>query len=297
MVTRILLALLVMAGVAHAQTTRLRIGIYAPSVEFDTAQERLAYVQGLAKAIEQATGIPTQGLPYASLAALKKDAPDFAIVDGLCYATNRGWGLIANARIDGSITRMWGLFASGASNMQQLRGKKLAYMQTGCNDKGFIDNAMLDSEVDDRFFGGRAAERDLKAAIAAVQSYRTAQAVFAPTSSAKGLTKLFDTGSVPNPAFVQINNKLPSSTSGKVASAVLSYGGSGKIDRWSRPSNDVFSSLASQLQPKRKAGTFATPEPARIGNQQVVNDPATIRDPELVSVRSHFVRPRGARMD
>ena len=44
MVTRILLALVVLTGVASAQQTppQIRIGIYAPSVEFGTAQARLA---------------------------------------------------------------------------------------------------------------------------------------------------------------------------------------------------------------------------------------------------------------
>ena len=60
MVTKILTALLVMTGVASAQApAKIEIGIYAPSVEFGTAQARLAYVQGLAKAIEQNTGIKT----------------------------------------------------------------------------------------------------------------------------------------------------------------------------------------------------------------------------------------------
>src|SRR2546425_943294 len=85
---------------------------------------------------------------------------------------------------------------------------RLAFVQTGCNDAGFIDNAMLESEVDANFFGGRAGEKDLTAAIADVASYKTAQAVFAPVGAPKGLTKVFDTGTVPNPAFVELSGKL-----------------------------------------------------------------------------------------
>ena len=40
--------------------------------------------------------------------------------------------------------------------MQALRGKKLAFVATGCGDNAFIDNAMLESEVDATFFAARA---------------------------------------------------------------------------------------------------------------------------------------------
>ena len=90
---------LCVCAVAQAQPApeRIRIGLYAPSVEFGTAQGRLAYVQGLAKAIEQATGTKTEAQSYASLAALKADAVDYAIIDGPCYAVNlKAWKLVAH---------------------------------------------------------------------------------------------------------------------------------------------------------------------------------------------------------
>ena len=84
-------ALAGLTAVAAAQPAqKITIGIYAPSVEFGAAQARLAYVQGLARAIEQATGVKTEAQSYANVAALKKDAVDFAIIDGMCYATNLG---------------------------------------------------------------------------------------------------------------------------------------------------------------------------------------------------------------
>jgi hypothetical protein len=300
MVTKILTALLVMTGVASAQApAKIEIGIYAPSVEFGTAQARLAYVQGLAKAIEQNTGIKTEAVPYASLAALKKGAPDFAIVDGPCYAANQGLGqLIANANIGGT-SRPYALFSNAGDTMQSLKGKKLAYVAAGCNDTGFIDNAMLESEVDPSFFGARVGEKDLTGAAASVASYKTAQAVFAPTSSpsVKGLTKVFDTGNVPNPAFVEIGNKLPAGTSAKVAAAVTGYGGSGAISGWTKPTKDPYNSLQGRLSPVRKQGVFAQPEPGRIPTQNVLQPIPTLKDFATVSVRPHFVRAPAGRMD
>ena len=129
MVTRALLLVAVLASVASAED-KITVGIYAPSVEFGTAQARLAYVQGLAKAIEQNTGIKTEAQSYANVAALKKDAVDFAIIDGVCYATNLGWRLLANASVGGATSRPWALYAS-VSDMPSLRGKKLSYITTG----------------------------------------------------------------------------------------------------------------------------------------------------------------------
>ncbi len=290
MVTRVLLALLVLTGVASAQQApaKLRIGIYAPSVDFGTAQARITYVQGLAKAVEQATGIPTQAQSYANMAALKKDNPEFAIIDGLCYATNLGWTLHANANIGGSTTRMYSLYASGASDMLSLKGKKLAYVQAGCNDGGFIDNAMLDSEVDsDKFFSSRVDSNELAGAVASVASYKTAQAVFAPAAMSKGLTKLFDTGNVPNPAFVQLS-ALPTAVSSKVAAAVTGFGGSGAINGWSKPSREVYTSLAGQLSEVKKYGVFAPAEGARLDSRDVLGDIQSLKDSSVIAVRRHF---------
>ncbi len=292
------LALAVPAAV-HAQPapTQITVGIYAPSVEFGTAQARLAYVQGLAKAIEQNTGIKTVAQSFANMGALKSGGVDFAIVDGLCYAQNMSGKLVASANIGGGTSRAWGLYASGASDMQSLKGKKLAFINTGCNDTGFIDNAMLESEVDPSFWGSRAGKNDLTAAVAEVASYKTAQAVFAPGTAAKGLTKVFDTGAVPNPAFVELSDKVPAAVSAKVEAAVIGFGGGGAIAGWSKGDRGIYSALAGSLGRRTKAGVLASPEPVRIDARDVLIEPPTLKDTALVDVRHHFVRPPGARMD
>jgi hypothetical protein len=275
----------------------ITIGIYAPTVEFGAAQARLAYVQGLAKAIEQNTGQKTEAQSYATIAALKKGAVDFAIIDGVCYATNLGWKLLATASIGGGSTRTWALYASTADSMYALKGKKLAFIQTGCNDAGFVDNAMLESEVDPAFFGARSGKSDLTAAIAEVASYKAADAVFAPAGSAKGLTKLFDTGQVPNPAFVQIGTKIAPAVADKVAAAVIGYGGSGAIASWTRPAREIYTALASRLGRSVKSGIPAAAEPVRIDAKDALIEPPTLRDTAVVDVRHHFVRPSGDRME
>ena len=293
-----IVALAALASPASAQSPdKITVGIYAPTVEFGTAQARLAYVQGLARAIEQTTGIKTEAQSYANVAALKKEDVDFAIIEGVCYAANLNWRLLATANIGGGTTRPWALYSSAGDTMASLKGKKLAFITTGCNDAGFIDNAMLESEVDPSFFGSRSGRPDLTAAIADVAAYKASQAVFAPTNSAKGLTKIFDTGAVPNPAFVDVSGKVPAAIADKVAAAVTSFGGSGAIASWSKPSRDLYTSLASRMTKSIKSGVLANPEPVRIDAKDALVEPTTLRDTSLVDVRHHFVRPSGGRME
>ncbi len=271
--------------------TLLKIGIYAPTVEFSNAQARLQYVQGMAKSIEAATGIKTDAQNFASFGALKKGNVDFAIVEGQCYATNQSWKLLGNANIGGGTTRNWALYSSLGADMKALEGKKLAHVDTGCSDNAFIDNAMLESEVSSSFFAARVGKPDLNAAVAEVVSYKGAQAVFAPTGSAKGLTKVFDTGAVPNPAFVQVNSKLPSNVSSKVESAVTGYGGGGSITSWASASKSPYSSLSGRMGKSVKRGVFASPDPVRFDAKDVLVDPPTLTDTARTDVKQHFEKP------
>lgn len=293
----IIATLAALTATADAQVEKLIIGIYAPSVEFGAAQARLAYVQGLAKAIEQNTGIRTEAQSYANVAALKKAHVDFAIIDGVCYTQNLGWKLLATANIAGGTTRPWALYSSVGNSMQALKGKKLAFIAAGCNDDGFVDNAMLDSEVDPAFFSARSGKPDLTAAISEVASYKTAQAVFAPDGAAKGLTKVFNTGAVPNPAFVDVGGGLPPEVVDKVGAAVVAFGGSGAISGWTKPSREIYTSLAARMAKSSKAGVLATPEPVRIDAKDALIEPTSLKDTALVEVRHHFVRPSGGRME
>jgi len=298
MATRHLLLVAALAGAASAQPapTKITIGIFAPSVEFGAAKARLAYVQGLAKAIEQSTGIQTLAQSYANLRALEKDKLDFAIIDGQCYAANPSWKLLATANIGGA-ARTWALFSSAGGDLQALAGKKLAFIATGCNDAGFIDNVMLESEVDPAFFGARVGKPDLIGAVAEVASYKTAQAVFAPVGSAKGLTKVFETGSVPNPAFVELGGKLPQAIVDKVAASVTGYGRGGAIAGWTKAPRELYTAFAARFGKVTKAGVLAPPEPVVLDARDVLIEPATLDDTALVDVRHHFVRPPGARLE
>jgi hypothetical protein len=266
---------------------KLVVGIYAPTVGFATSQQRVAYVQGLAKAIEARVGTPVQGRSFTSMGGLRGAKVDFAIIPGQCQAVYR-YRLLANAKVGGGITRTWALYSSVGKSFMSLKGKKLAYIRTGCNDSGFIDNAMLDSEVPRSFFGGRVGRADLRGAIAQVATLRGAQAVFAPVGSGRGLTQVFTTGSVPNPAFVALNRKLSKSVISKVRAAVVGFGGRGAISSWSGANARVF---RIGMGRRIKHGLMAAPTPVRVKANDVIIEPKTLDDTRVTSVKQHFEVP------
>jgi len=276
---------------AAGTPSALSIGIYTPTVEFKDAASRLQYVQRLAKAIEAATGASVNGKSYSSLGALKKAKPDFAIIDAQCYASNSKWELLANGEVDGKGSRSWALFSRVGGGMPGLKGQKLAYVQMGCRDNDFIFNAMLESEVPQGHFSGRVGKQSLQGAVAQVASFKGAAAVFAPTDSGKGLTKVFDTGAVPGPAFVQMNGKLNSTVVAKVKKAVVGYGGGGAISGWGGANKKPYSSLQSRMGKRVKRPVFATPLVVRLGATNVIKTPGTLSETALTDVKQHFEEP------
>jgi hypothetical protein len=218
--------------VAQQAPGQLTVALYAPSASFRDSAARSAYVQGLAKAIQNKTGVPTSGKAYVRYSDLKSARPDFAIIEGQCLAVGAPGPVLATAQIGSSTSQSWALFSRG-DNFMGLRGKKLAFMDTGCRDSDFLDNAMLDSEAKVKsHFSTMVGKPDSYGAVQTVLSYKQADAVFAPSSQGTGLTKIFDTGQVPNPGFVQMNKNVSAGVASNVQSAVLSYGADQAITGW-----------------------------------------------------------------
>jgi hypothetical protein len=276
---------------SQAQPSKLTVGIYAPTVPFASSGARLTYVQSLAKQIESKTGITTEAKSYKSFGSLKSAKPDFAIVEGQCYASNRGWPFMASAKVGGGTSRSWALYSSQGGSMTSLKGKKISYVKMGCKDTAFIENAMLESEVGMSYFGGKVGKSDIGGAVADVASYKNADGVFAPSGLGKGLTKVFSTTSVPNPAFVQMNKSLSKTIVKQVKSAVTSYGGGGKITGWSGSGGGDYKKLAGKMGKRTKKGIAAAPSPVRVEAKDVLVMPKTLDDTDLTDVDQHFEKP------
>ena len=172
--------------------------------------------------------------------------------------------------------------------MAALKGKKLAFVKTGCRDSDFLDNALLDGEVRTAVFFGATVDRaDAAGAVAAVRDYKVADAVLAPAAAARGLSKVFDAGAVPNPGFVVLNKALPQPVIDKTREAVLAYGREGGIDGWRGAAG--YGGLAGRMSARPRRGVFAAPELVRLDDQDVLIVPAPKF--ERATIRQHFWEP------
>jgi hypothetical protein len=272
---------------AQQAPAQLTVALYAPSAAFRDSAARSAYVQGLAKAIQNKTGVPTTGKAYVRYSDLKSAKPDFAIIEGQCLAVGAPGPVLATAQIGASTSQSWALFSRG-DNFMGLRGKKLAFMDTGCRDSDFLDNAMLDSEAKTKaHFAAMISKPDAYGAVETVRSYKQADAVFAPVTQGAGLTKIFETGQVPNPGFVQMNKNVSAGVASNVQAAVLAYGADQAIQGWKAAAS--YAGLSGQMSARIKKPVFAVPVPVRIDDQDVVVIPQSKY--EQATIRQHFWQP------
>ncbi len=267
----------------------LTVGLYAPSAAFADSSARLAYVQGIARAIGQKTGAQVSGKAYVRLGDLLAAKPDLAIIDGQCLAARPTGTLLATAVIGGDASQPWGLYTRGGDSLASLKGKKLAFVRTGCRDTDFLDNAMLDGEVKTAaFFGALVDKPDVTAAVLTVRDYKAADAVFAPAAQARGLARTYDAGPVPNPGFVALRS-FPAPLLEQVKDAVLGYGGGGGIDGWRGAAASAYTTLGGRLGTRAKKLVFAPPEVVRIDDQDILLLPPMRF--EQATVKQHFWEP------
>jgi hypothetical protein len=264
---------------ALAADKPLTIAIYAPNAPFESGADRFAFVNRLAQQITSAAGLPAEGKAFARAAdleaAIKNKQVDFAIIDGV-YLAERGvpYNVLATATSGGDTQPRWALFASGATNVQDLQGKKLSLAQAGSKDQAFIENVLLDGELPiKKWFASLTSSPDISSAVAAV-NLKKADAVFAPESQAKGLKKIFDAGRVPNPAFCEVAAGLSADVVSRVKNAVLSHGAAGPgLDGWKAGGGESYRALGSRMGARVRRPVMVEPEPVRIEDQDVLVPP------------------------
>ncbi|MBI5480911.1 MAG: PhnD/SsuA/transferrin family substrate-binding protein [Deltaproteobacteria bacterium] len=250
------------------------IAIYAPNAPFEGADARYSYVQRLAAHIGSVAGVPTKGQAFARAGdfegAVKKGTVDFAIVDSV-YLAARTFKVIATGTTGGSTAKHWALFVgAGIPNFTALQGKRLAYASSGPRDLAFIEHAMLDSEINvGKFFGAKQGTPDVASAVAAV-ALGKADCVVAPVDRGKGLRKIFDAGSVPNPGFVQVKTGLPEALVASVSKAVLGFGAGGALDGWRGGGGDAFRGLAGRMGARTRKAAMSEPDVLRLESQDVL---------------------------
>lgn len=284
----VLMVALAAAGSAAADE-QLTVAMYAPAAAFADSSARVAYIQGLAKAIQQKTGQATTGKIFVRLGDLLAAKPDFAIIDGQCLAAHAPGPILASAVGGGDTQQGWGLYTRGGETLATLKGKKLVTVKTGCRDTDFLDNAMLESEVKTAsYFGSLVEKPDVAGAVATVRDYKAADAVFAPAGQARGLTKVYDAGTVPNAGFVALKT-FPAATQDAVRDAVLAYGAGGGIDGWRAAAQASYAGLGARMGARSRRPVFAVPDVVRLDDQDVLVLPASRY--EQVTVKQHFWEP------
>lgn len=279
------------SSVAHAQSKARTLAMYAPNAPFDSGAERFGFANKVAAALTSATGTEFQAKVYAKAgdleAAIKLKQVDLAIVDGV-YLAERGvpFPVIATATTGGETTTRWWLFSNGAGSVQDLQGKILSVGTTGARDSAFLENALLDGELQvGRFFANRVNTPDISSAVAAV-NLKKADAVFAPEAAGKGLKKVFDAGKVANPALCDLG--LPADLLAKVKAALSSATGGGAFDGW-KAGSDAQKSLAGRMGARARRPVMVEPELVRIEDPDLLIAP--VMEPALSDLKSQYWMP------
>ena len=126
-------------------------------------------------------------------------------------------------------------------------------------------------------------------AVRAMDTTEGSQAVFAPPlGGTKGLTKLFDVGSVPNPAFVQLSSKVDAAVAAKVKAAVLGFAQRSALDGWKGA--ESYGSLAGRMGKRTKRPIFAPPQRIRLADPDVL-EVAGVGAPATPDIKNHFWAP------
>lgn len=276
-ITTIAIAALAALALARAPTAhagnpdKLTVAMYAPSLELDSGT-RLSYLIEVAQAIQAKTGVRTQARVFAKYSDLTAAKPDFAIIEAQCIAARAPGKVLATATVDGARTLDWGIFAAAkASSLLELRGKKLAFVKTGCRDSDFLDfAALLGVFRHDTFFASSVARVDAAAAVITTREIGDADAVVAPSRLAGGLEAVVRIEGVPNPGLVAMNDKLDAALLASAKSAVMGTS-HGPITGWAEPAD--YAGLAGRMTGRKKALVLTEPKPVDVAEPGAIAPP------------------------
>ncbi len=210
------------AGTPEAEGPEpLIIGVYTPWVHFPNSIARNQYAEGVARALQDATGIPMRGRGFTGSGQFGSAGVDFGIVDAQVQI-QRGFKPLAQGAAGGKARRAMAMVVGpkvGGRTIGALKGKSLAQVQVGRADQQFITNFLLQGQVEASYFKKGRKTRDVQGAVSLVKLGR-ADAAFTFTGATAGLATVLRTRPVPLPVFVQVDGSLPKDTVSKVRSAI-----------------------------------------------------------------------------
>lgn len=255
-------------GPGLAQTAKVEaegptytIGVYAPWMYFSNSIARSAYAEQLAAALGRVTGLELRGRGFSTAAEFQNQINagqvHFAVVDAQ-YQIERNLTAIAQGVAHGRPTRPMVLVAASGSGVADLEGKRLARLNVGAGDPGFIFNFLLQNQVEPGFFGKGRSVRDVQGALSLVKLGK-ADATFAYKGVQAGV---FESRPVPLPVFVRTGAPVPADALQRVRSAVLGIAiRTPVVDGFTAYRADVQASLRRALKAR----------PTGPGNQPLVS--------------------------
>lgn len=283
---------------------KLVVALYAPTSPLPTAEARFAFVDKVAQKL-QSSGIAAEGKVFAKAgdleSAIKKGQVDLAILDAVYIAERGGaYPVVAVSTASGDPFLRWGLYTHLPSgSILDMSGKRLAWVAPAGGQPTYITNVLLYGEVKAQFFQLRPAAPDLSAAVSEVV-LRRADCVFAPESAVAGkqLRRAYDAGDggrIPNPALVQVSQKLTGDTVANIKKAMSGFNTTGILDGWrsSGGVGDAYRTLRQRMR-GRAERNLVMAEPQRLNTQvsAAFIQPADA-SPVLPALRSLVLAPEG----
>ena len=275
----VLVALVAVPRLAHAQSDTITIGLFAPTAPFDGTGDRVSFINDLADHLEgDAGGKKVTGKVYSSASAfasaVKNKDIQYAVIDAP-YAAALGlpsnWKIHGAAIRDGSSSASWQLVAgSGVKKLSDLKGKKVVVPSTGAKENAFVTNVLLDGEVEASYFAKILEAADAKSAVTMV-SVGKADAAFVPSGVdlPSGVSKVMSVGSVGWPMFVALPGAEEART--KVfSSRVKSFSSSDAFTGFGSADAGKYRSLAGSFGRGSKKGPMAVPPPARLTVREIL---------------------------
>jgi len=191
-------------GAASAE--ELTLGVFLPQAPLATNAERAAWAEQLARHIERESGgklrIRTEVFARRDDAQTLSRRVDLVVADGL-FAAEASGAILGHFSLNPKV----GLFASGATNLRDLKGKAVAYAASGSQDGAFYSNTVLGGELVAATWFSEL--RDSKDAGSALNMVKTSAvpAAFAPVDhpAARGLTLLAEGGSFATGVLIAMN--------------------------------------------------------------------------------------------
>lgn len=268
---RVVLALVFVVGLvaglvaraAPAAAETVRVGLFAPSAPFPTTAARVELATKLGDHLGKALGGTGTGRNYARAgdfaAGVRRGDVSIALVDAPYLAIAGGnYTVLATAVRGGATSQAWQLVARGATQIGDLRGKRVLVPVVGGRESDFVLNVLLGGDLAKGHFGKIEAAPDTASALAALGLGKADAAVVpAGVQLPGGTSVVLRLPSLSGPVLVAYG--LSAAQRQTIVQALASFSGDATISGFRPTDADAVRALARRFSPPVKRGPHAVP--------------------------------------